>query len=65
MSIDKTSALLIIAAAKKEAHAAVDAAIPKFDRIIASRIADEVAQSEIKAFAHVAQTIKGDKGDIS
>lgn len=63
MSIDKTSALLIIAAAKKEAHAAVDAAIPKFDRIIASRIADEVAQSEIKAFAHVAQTIKGDKGD--
>jgi len=63
VSIDKTSALLIIAAAKKEAGAAIDAAMPKFDRMIAGRIADEVAQSEIKAFASVAQTIKGDKGD--
>lgn len=63
MTIDKAAALLIIAAAKKEAIAAVDAAMPKFERVIAGRIADEVTKSDIKAFADVAQTIKGDKGD--
>ena len=63
MTIDKAAALLIIAAAKKEANAAVDAAMPKFERVIAGRISDEVTKSDIKAFADVAQTIKGDKGD--
>ena len=63
MTVDKAAALLIIAAAKKEAIAAVDAAMPKFERVIAGRIADEVTKSDIKAFADVAQTIKGDKGD--
>jgi len=62
MTIDKTTALLIIAAAKKEAEAAVIAAMPKLDKVIALKVSDKVAQSEIKAFAHVAQTIKGDPG---
>lgn len=63
MTIDKTSALLIIAAAKKEANAAVDAAMPKFERVIAGRIADEVVKAEIKTFADVLKSTKGDKGD--
>lgn len=56
--IDRSIALLTIAAAKKESRKAVADAMPEIERVVK----DAVADRDMKSFADMAVTIKGEPG---